>query len=240
MKAFTDIQDEWLKENYNKWYSWQDVVTAFNKQFGESRSKDTIRKHCTVYLNLKRNKTHYKFTDEQDKWLKENFSNHSNKSLTYAYNKHFNENRTAQVIKTHCRIYLGLRFSDNKERLTKTLSERNSEPIGTIKKRKGIFYIKTKNLYKKDGWILYARYRYEKKYGEIPKDYSLICIDGDFNNFDYDNWLSVSKQAHRNYSVFCRYLPTALEDYELKKTLLMYCELKTIEKKELEKLKEDM
>ena len=135
MKKFTAIQDEWLKENYNKGASLQDVSTAFNKQFGDSRSKDAIKSHCNAYLNLRRKERH-EFTEEHDKWLKENFSNHSNKSLTYAYNKHFNENRSAQVIKTHCRTHLNLRFTDNKERFFKTLSERQSKPIGTIKKEK--------------------------------------------------------------------------------------------------------
>lgn len=238
MKKFTAIQDEWLKEHFSDGSSWQDVTTAFNERFGDSRSKDTIRTHCGRCLNLRRGNKNLQFTEEHDKWLKENFNNHSNKSLTYAYNKHFNENRCAQVIKTHCREFLGLRFTDNKERLSKTLSERQLNPIGTIKKRKGIFYIKTKNQYRKDGWIPYGRYRYEKKYGEIPKDYALICIDGDFNNFDYDNWLSISRRAHRNYSSMCRYVPSALEDYELKKTLLMYCELMVLERKEIEELKE--
>lgn len=80
-------------------------------------------------------------------------------------------------------------------------------------------YRKAVNRYeiKKDGkFENYARYLYEKKYGNQPKDYIVVYIDGNTKNLNYDNLCMISRRQ----SVYIR---SNRLKYETKEELRALC-----------------
>ena len=50
---FTPEQEEWLRENYRMFTSYDEMTEAFNAFFGTDRNRDMIREKCTKRLGLK-------------------------------------------------------------------------------------------------------------------------------------------------------------------------------------------
>ena len=229
MKPFTDEQSKWLIDHYWDYKYVRLLKDEFNKVYGENRTTDTIKHKCRR-LGLSRGRL---FSEEQDKWIADNINLYSRKELTKAFNDKFSQNRTEDVLKVHCNRELGLKFSDNKERLSDLQSNRQKEPIGTIKifsqgeKKRAYIKVRDEKHAGFSNYKSYAVHLFEQSNGKLQDDYCVIFLDGDTMNVALENLYAVSKKAHRLYSLMSRYIKGITEDTELKKTALMYCELVT-------------
>lgn len=73
----------------------------------------------------------------------------------------------------------------------------NVKPIGSeTVKDDGMVLVKIGNPSK---WVYKQRYIYEKHFGEIPKGYMVVFLDGDRNNYDINNLMAVSTKMY-NYA----------------------------------------
>lgn len=193
-EAFTKEQDEWIIAHYND-MPLTKLLTMFNEKFAQSRSYAVLKQRCRKTLHLK----HYVFgeqrvwSDEYDEWLKANIDSHSRKSLTDAFNEHFNTHMNEDSIKVRCNKKLGLRFSDNKERLSKLKSEGHAPVGNVIITKQGYCLIKGEdNKYHSAG-----KYLYEREHGNIPKGAQIVFLDGDTKNLSLDNIYCVSGKVAR-------------------------------------------
>lgn len=50
---YTDKQDEWLKQNYEKTSTYEELTNLFNETFGTSKKKSQIGERCSKRLKLK-------------------------------------------------------------------------------------------------------------------------------------------------------------------------------------------
>lgn len=123
------------------------------------------------------------FTEAEKEFLKENVVGLSSGELTDLFNKEFNRNLNIKQIinykKTH-KLKSNIVTTFKKKQRPYNFKEIGAEFIS----KDGYTYIKTENPNK---WIHKQVYIYEKKYGKIPKNYSVIFLDGNKNNFDIDN-----------------------------------------------------
>ena len=95
----------------------------------------------------------------------------------------------------------------------------NYKPIGSeFIDKEGYTYIKVAD---PNEWIMKQRYIYEKEYGPLPKNYSVIFADSNKNNFDINNLILVRDKdklvAKNKHLIF--------EDAELTKSGLLIAKL---------------
>lgn len=160
------------------------------------------------------------YTDDQNQYLKENVKGISLKELTKRFNKRFNLNLSESAIsnrkhklnlssgivggqfkKGHKPMNKGKKWKDymSKEGQLKSLKTtfkkgnipHNHRIVGSERITKN-GYIEIK-ISEPNKWQLKHRYVYEKEYGEIPKGFNLIFLDGDRQNIKLDNLKLVSK-----------------------------------------------
>lgn len=193
-EAFTKEQDEWIIAHYND-MPLTKLLTMFNEKFAQSRSYDVLKQRCRKTLHLK----HYAFgelrvwSDEYDEWLKANIDSHSRKGLTDAFNERFGTHMSEGSIKVRCNKTLGLRFSDNKERLSKLHSDGHAPTGNVIVTKQGYCLIKGEDRkYHPAG-----KYLYEQANGKMPKGAQIVFLDGDRTNLSLDNIYCVSGKVER-------------------------------------------
>lgn len=187
-EQFTEEQDEWIRRHYHT-MRLTDLTECFNKCFGKSRSYAVMKQRCRKTLKL----THL-FTPEMDRFLAENYLKCSRKELADAFNEKFGQARSEASIKVRCQK-LGLKFSDNKERIKSARQERNNviTPLGsTFQSDNGYLFVKTEK-----GWQLLHKVVWEKANGKKPDGTQIIFLDGDKTNCNLDNLYCVSGRVHR-------------------------------------------
>lgn len=217
-EAFTEEQDEWIIEHYND-MPLTKLLVLFNERFNSKRTYAVLKQRCRKTLHL----THYTFgeqrvwSDEYDEWLKMNIDSHSRKGLTDAFNKCFGTHMSEDSIKVRCNKILGLRFSDNKERLSKLHSDGHA-PIGNvIVTKQGYCLIKGEDRkYHPAG-----KYLYEQANGKIPKGAQIVFLDGDRTNLSLDNIYCVSGKVERELNK----KRWRFNDPEMTLTAIKVCEL---------------
>lgn len=148
---------------------------------------------------------HY-YTEEQDKFLKDNVKGISLKELVSKFNKKFNLNSSESAIanrKNKLHISSGITggqfkkgnipfnkgtkglMKPNKTSFKKGNIPHNHRPVGSERVTiDGFIEIKVAEPNK---WEIKSRYIYEKKYGKIPKGYKIIYLDGDKHNLELSN-----------------------------------------------------
>ena len=100
-KFYTVTQDKWLKK-YGSTTEYTILCKLFNKHFGENRTVNGIKHRCNrlgVYSVIN---YQHRYTEEQDKWLIENYENHPIKETCNAFNRKFGTNLTDLAISIHC------------------------------------------------------------------------------------------------------------------------------------------
>lgn len=134
----------------------------------------------------------YTYTKEQDDWLRENWSKYGGKSVPM-FNEKFGQNRTYQMIRSHCQNVLKVRVSKEFQSEKCRHNAKRYVPIGTVSKTKGYWQIKVADEYGKrnTNWMPLHHYNYIKAYGEIPKGKVVIFLDGDSDNCDAENLKTV-------------------------------------------------
>lgn len=132
-----------------------------------------------------------KISNEQIEFLKNNVKGTSDKDLLKKFNERFNVNFNINQIMHYKRV-LGLK-NGNDTKFKKGLEPHNKKSIGCefIDKATGYTYIK---IAEPRTWIQKQRYIYEKYYGAIPEDYSIIFLDGDKTNFSKDNLKAIKRR----------------------------------------------
>lgn len=160
------------------------------------------------------------YTDEQEQFLIINVKGISLKELTKQFNKKFNLNLSESAIanrkhklnlssgivggqfkKGNIPFNKGKKWKDymSKEDQLESLKTtfkkgnipHNHRAVGSERISKN-GYIEIK-IAEPNKWQLKHRYIYEKKYGEIPKGYNLIFLDGNRQNIELNNLKLVSK-----------------------------------------------
>ena len=164
----------------------------------------------------------HRYSEEQKKFIIDNYYGKYSKELADIFNKQFNTNITAKEIKNYRenhKLNSGLtgRFEKghvthnkgkkqteymSKEAIGKTKATRfkkgnipqNHRDIGEERISKdGYIYIKVRDGCLNDNWELKHRYIYKQHYGEIPNGYNVMFADKNKRNFDIDNLILVSK-----------------------------------------------
>ena len=164
----------------------------------------------------------HRYSEEQKKFIIDNYYGKYSKELADIFNKRFNTNITAKEIKNYRenhKLNSGLtgRFEKghvthnkgkkqteymSKEAIGKTKATRfkkgnipqNHRDIGEERISKdGYIYIKVRDGCLNDNWELKHRYIYKQHYGEIPNGYNIMFADKNKRNFDIDNLILVSK-----------------------------------------------
>lgn len=150
------------------------------------------------------NKNFEPYTDEEIKYLFSVADKYDTLGkIADDFINHFGNKRTRVALCRKCRL-IGI----VKKNITQFKKEPRPEtqcPIGTERTVCGQVFIKASNIsilesekpheaYHKN-WKLKARYIYEKNYGEIPRGYRIVFLDGNQFNFGIENLYMVSDKV---------------------------------------------
>ena len=164
----------------------------------------------------------HRYSEEQKKFIIDNYYGKYSKELADIFNKQFNTNITAKEIKNYRenhKLNSGLTGRFEKGHVTHNKGKKQTEYMSkeAIEKTKatrfkkgnipqnrreiweeriskdGYVYIKVRDGCLNDNWELKHRYIYKQHYGEIPNGYNVMFADKNKRNFDIDNLILVSK-----------------------------------------------
>ena len=164
----------------------------------------------------------HRYSEEQKKFIIDNYYGKYSKELADIFNKRFNTNITAKEIKNYRenhKLNSGLTGRFEKGHVTHNKGKKQTEYMSkeAIEKTKatrfkkgnipqnrreiweeriskdGYIYIKVRDGCLNDNWELKHRYIYKQHYGEIPNGYNVMFADKNKRNFDIDNLILVSK-----------------------------------------------
>ena len=139
------------------------------------------------------------FTQEQGQFVRDHVKGTSDKDLLVMLNEHFNEDITLSQLRSyklnhHLTNGIDPRFKKGHKsigyRFTKGSQPPNTEPIGTLRKKRDGWYIKYRQYHMgTDGnWKQYHIFLWEvANQREIPKGHTVVFLDGNKDNFDLDN-----------------------------------------------------
>lgn len=173
--------DEWIHAHTKGYKHWGRLCKEYNEAHGTSILPNTFKAHCNRELSLN---NHY--TEEQIVWLKENFPKLGRVKTAEEFNKLYGTDKTPGAIKNYC-LRMGVKCSDERRRQIPIENTGRYHKVGTIRPfQNGEPYIKTEK-----GWV-----RVKKLvYGEVPKGYNIVHLDGDVNNCDRENLYAVKRQV---------------------------------------------
>jgi hypothetical protein len=98
MAKWSEEEEEFLRDNY-KDYTDKELAEKINKEFDQNRSSKSIKsKRGNLTLRKEKTVKNTKWTTEQVKFLKNNYSQFSNKKLVKLFNKEFNLERSRSSI----------------------------------------------------------------------------------------------------------------------------------------------
>ncbi len=173
--------DEWIHAHTKGYKHWGKLCKEYNEAHGTSILPNTFRAHCNRELSLN---NHY--TEAQIKWLKENYPKLGKNETAKQFNKLFETDKTENAIKRYC-VRMGVTVTEKRRRQRAIENTGRYHEIGEITKgRNGEPYLKTE-----DGWVRVKNL----VYGEVPKGYNIVHLDGDVNNCDRDNLYAVKRQV---------------------------------------------
>lgn len=193
-KKYTKRQEDFIRNNFQQ-YTIYELADKFNKKFKTNYSYRNIKdkKYDMGLVKYKQKVVKATYSEKEIKFLKKKYKGRTYDELTRLFNKKFNRNVTRQQIKEIKYKYL----PDNVKIKGKNEIPLYSERIDTS----GEIVIKIAN----NKRIAKARYVWEKKYGKIPKGYSIVHLDGNKLNNKLNNLKLVSDKelAMLNRSQLC-------------------------------------
>lgn len=154
----------------------------------------------------------YKYTFEQEKFIKNNYKGRSTTELTEKFNKKFGTDLTKDQMRWYKKNHKLSSGVDGKfkkgnvpyNKGTKGISKPNSgcfkkgnipanhRPIGSERvNRDGYIEVKVAEPNK---WKFKQRVIWEQHYGKIPKGYVVMFGDGDKRNFNIDNLILITNR----------------------------------------------
>ena len=177
--AMKKEKDDFIRENIDN-LSFSELCNSFRSEFGENTSNNAISMRISRigYRRMKDKPFDYK--NEHDSFLIKNFENYNYEALTMKFNENFGSRISINSLKHHCLQKLKLIKVHRLE-------------IGEETKRQKRVMVKISN---GNGYYNYkdkSRIAYEKEYGEIPKGYCVVCLDGNKENCDTENLCLLSR-----------------------------------------------
>lgn len=195
------------------------------------------------------------FTDEQERWIRDNARGIGNVELTNKFNERFREQRNPQQVKSWKKrhkvsSFLTGRFEKGRvnehkgdhsfripnsehTRFKKGNCPKNHLPVGTtVKNTDGYFQTKVAEPNK---WKLTHRLIWEEANGPIPNGYTVTFLDKNKNNLDLSNLALLSRRAQ---AVAQNYIGLS-EDQEISKSVIQLSELQVKRNKLRKQLKQE-
>lgn len=131
-----------------------------------------------------------KFTEEEKQFIRDNTIGNTSRKLAQLFNNKFKKTITAKdmyLFKKSNRLKSGV-----KTHFIKGKKPHNYKPIGAeFISSDGYTFIKVKD---PNTWVHKQQYIYEKEFGKIPKNHSVIFADRNKNNFELSNLLLVKNK----------------------------------------------
>lgn len=182
---------DYLKKIYKN-RSNKEIADLINNRFGTDYSSKQIMQ-IKYRKGLKSGYGQF-VHNHQDclEFITENYPKMTIKELSEKFNEKYGTNMSSESIRQIKRRYnLQTPNKDIQNRFKKGNTNQR-KPIGSewIKSSNGEVYIKIKD---PDVWVLKKKYIYEEKYGKIPEDYNIICLNGDKQDIRIDNLLAIKR-----------------------------------------------
>ena len=202
------------------------TLEKINKKFNLNLSLKQLN-NCMSANNIKVNTRHI-WADEQVEYLKKIAEGTPRKEIVKKLNDKFDLSLTLIQVRDcmnnrNIRNNLDTRFS-SEEGGNRCVQRK---PIGCETKwAEGYTRVKLGE----NEWEFKHRYIWRQHYGEIPKDYSVIFLDRNLDNFDIDNLALVSRHELMKYNS----MRLKSNDIELNKTAVNLAKL-IVKVKEIEK-----
>lgn len=229
--AYSEKHIKWIAENAKNYKSYAKIVKDFNRQFELEKSVSALQQFMTkklgIYLKTKRKAMHY--TQEEEKWLAENYSKHKTyEELTTALNQQFCKERAVTSVREKCTKRLGLKGMENPT-VYKKGNIKDQCPIGTIRKSTNdSVYIKVKDSthsyqsgYREPYWLPIQKKIWIDHYGKVPKGKMVVFLDRDRENLDISNLYCIDRKISAIMASNRWYTNNA----ELTLTAIKWCEL---------------
>ena len=201
--------DEWILKNWSKEIGMKEFTHSYNLSHKTDYKEQTLRAHCYVKLGLQNRDGLY--SDEQIRFIKENYPIFGSRKCAELFNKKFGTNK-----KYYNMINVAQRhgLSVMKELKGKLISEANGDPIGTLSldRSTGTLRIKTEEGYKNYLHELYGK----------PSGTNVYChLDGNPLNTSPENIVELTRAqtARMSFNKFWSEHP------EITKTGIKWCEL---------------
>lgn len=202
--AYTYDQVDWLFKQYKKYNSYRDLRNDFNIRFNTNKSVCAIQQYMTKNLKIRlvTSKTAEQYTEEQEKWLIDNYSYYSSyEELTSAFNRTFRRTKPVSSVREKCTKQLNLTGMNNIGRYQSGHIQEQC-PIGTIRKcSNGYSYIKVMDNqqsyisgYSEPYWLPVQKKVWQDHYGEVPKGKMIIFLDGNRDNLDIENLYCIDRR----------------------------------------------
>ena len=225
ISMFPAEQQQWLRENVNKYCFYKDLYEAFQNVFNTQFTLKQLERY--IHNHKLKLKKFFIYNEQERNWLYENY----NSSLSYVelaneFEKQFNKKISASTLKGICN---GKKIFKSKENYACNVP---TLPIGTEKVFNGFIYIKIsdqkgskdKRAYH-ENWAAKHRYVWEKANGKIPDGYIICFKDGNRLNCDISNlYLATFSESgilrKNNVYGYEEYTDAYLEILRLEKELL--------------------
>ncbi len=158
-----------------------------------------------------------RYSEEEKLFIKNNYKGISSQELADRFNAFFNKNITSRQMHWYKKSH-GLR-SGVKTCFVKGEKPHNYKPIGSeFICKDGYTFVKVAD---PNTWVHKQLYIYEKHYGKIPKNHSVIFADGNKNNFKLENLLLVETKE----KLMMKNKHLIFDDKDLTKTGLLIAQL---------------
>lgn len=204
-----EYDDAWILERWKDVHNWSVLCKEYNNEHSTDICYSTFKYHCNHDLGLT-----FRLTKEQDDWLKEYYPHNGRVKTAKALCEKFGIKMTAGNVSVYCRRHFGLKVTKQRRKEIPIENSGRCHPIGTVKVMGDMgMCVKTK-----DGWIRLA----DMAVGKAPKGYKNIHLDGNIENNEPSNIVTVSNKQWAMMSSNGFWT----NDAELTKTGLVWCELK--------------
>ena len=202
------------------------ILEKFNKKFNLNLSMRQLS-NCMNSNNITVN-TRHNWTTKQIEYLKSIAEGIPRKDILDKVNKEFNLNLSMMQLRD-CMNNRGIRNNLDTRFGSQEGGNRcvQRKPVGCETKWNGGY---TRVKLGENEWEFKQRYIWRQHYGEIPKGYSVIFLDGNLDNFDIDNLALVSRHELMKYNS----MKLKSNDIELNKTAVNLAKL-IVKVKEIEK-----
>lgn len=220
---FSKDEDNFIIKLRDSGLSWEEVKDRFNERYNTELSFNSVKSRGLSICESR--EYHDYYTEEQDKWLRNNitrFSNYDN--LSVEFNKLFNTNKSGRGVQSHCVRYLNI--ISGRQAFKKGFETWNRKDIGHeyLNTSNGYTYVKINDTgIKNKDFISKQVYLYKQYHGEdsIKRGNIIVFLNGDKSDFSTENLYQIPRKINavmNNYKWFT-------DNRENTLTAIRWCEL---------------